>query len=62
MNMHDKLEAKNAPDLSSFTWDDPFLLETQLSEEERMLRDAARAFANDKLAPRVQAAYAEERV
>ena len=62
MNMHDKLEAKNAPDLSSFTWEDPFLLETQLSEEERMLRDAARAFANDKLAPRVQAAYAEERV
>ena len=62
MSMHDQLMAKDAPDLSSFTWDDPFLLETQLSEEERMLRDAARVFADDKLAPRVQAAYAEERV
>ena len=33
-----------------------------MSEDERMLADAARAFAADKLAPRVRAAYAEERV
>ena len=55
-----KLKAKDAPDLTSFTWDDPFRLETQLTEEERMLRDAAHAFAQDRLMPRVQKAFAEE--
>ena len=55
-----KLKAKDAPDLTAFTWDDPFRLETQLTEEERMLRDAAHAFAQDRLMPRVQKAFAEE--
>ncbi len=45
---------------ASFVWNDPFLLEDQLSEDERMLRDAAAAFAADKLAPRVEAAYLDE--
>lgn len=62
MNAQDRIKPKDAPDLASFTWDDPFRLSDQLSEDERMLADAARAFAEDKLAPRVQAAYAEERV
>jgi len=35
------------------TWEDPFLLDEQLSDEERMIRDAASAYAADKLAPRV---------
>ena len=44
-----------------FTWDDPFLLEDQLSEEERMIRDSAKAFAEAELMPRVQDAYLEEK-
>ena len=55
-----KLKAKDAPDLSRFDWEDPFRLEDQLSEDERMLRDAARAYAQDKLQPRVTAAYRDE--
>ncbi|MBD3802014.1 MAG: acyl-CoA dehydrogenase [Thioclava sp.] len=54
------IKAKDAPDLGKFTWDDALRLETQLSEDERMLRDAARAYAQDKLQPRVIDAYAEE--
>ena len=50
----------HGPELSQFDWSDPFLLESQLDEDERMLRDAARAFAEDKLAPRVTQAYREE--
>ena len=44
-----------------FTWEDPFLLEEQLSEDERAMRDAAAAFARDKLLPRVEEAYLEEK-
>ena len=51
---------KSAARLSGFQWDDPFLLENQLGEDERMLRDAARAFAEEKLQPRVIAAYRDE--
>ena len=36
-----------------FQWDDPFFLEAQLNDEERMVRDAAKAFADDILMPRV---------
>ena len=43
-----------------FTWDDPFLLEDQLGEEERMIRDAAAGFASEQLLPRVEKAYLEE--
>ncbi|PLS22591.1 acyl-CoA dehydrogenase [Neptunicoccus cionae] len=54
------LKAKDAPDLNRFNWEDPFALETQLTEEERMLRDAAKAYAQDKLQPRVIAAFRDE--
>jgi glutaryl-CoA dehydrogenase len=47
-------------DLASFNWEDPFLLEAQLTDDERMLRDGARAFAQGRLQPRVLRAYAEE--
>jgi len=54
------LKAKDAPDLGRFDWEDPFRLNDQLTEEERMLRDGARAYASEKLQPRVIAAYREE--
>jgi len=44
-----------------FQWDDPFLLEEQLSEDERLVRDTARAYAQDKLMPRVISAFRDER-
>jgi len=55
-----KLKAKDAPDLGRFDWQDPFRLDGQLSEDERMLRDGARAYAQEKLQPRVIAAYRDE--
>ncbi len=57
-----KLKAKDAPDLGRFDWEDAFRLNDQLSEEERMLADGARAFAAEKLAPRVVQAFEEETV
>ncbi len=44
----------------SFNWEDPFLIDDQLTEDERMIRDAAQAFAADKLLPRVEDAYLNE--
>ncbi len=44
-----------------FQWDDPLLLEDQLSEDERMVRDTARQYAQDKLMPRVLEANRHER-
>ena len=55
------LKPKDAPDLSRFDWEDAFRLEDQLTEEERMLRDGARAYAQEKLQSRVIAAYREEK-
>ena len=61
MNETTKIAAAGfGPDLGAFDWADPFRLEQQLGEDERMLRDGARAFAQDKLAPRVQEAYRAE--
>ncbi|WP_146589274.1 acyl-CoA dehydrogenase [Puniceibacterium confluentis] len=57
-----KLKAKDAPDMGSFDWEDPFRLVDQLSEDERMIADSARSYAQEKLQPRVIAAYNEERV
>ncbi|MGE5105129.1 MAG: acyl-CoA dehydrogenase [Betaproteobacteria bacterium] len=56
----------NAPDAvatrrPAFQWDDPLLLETQLSEEERMVRDTAHDYAQEKLMPRVRDAFRHER-
>ena len=62
MNTSPSLSAKDAPGLASFNWEDPLLLEDQLSEEERMLRDGAAAFAQDRLAPRIIEAYREATV
>ena len=45
----------------AFHWDDPLLLNQQLSDEERMVRDAAHAYAQDKLQPRVLEAFRHER-
>jgi glutaryl-CoA dehydrogenase len=44
----------------SFHWDDPLLLEGQLSPEEIMIRDAARAYAGERLGPRIVRAFREE--
>ena len=44
-----------------FVWQDPLLLEQQLTEQERMVRDAAEAYARDKLAPRVLEAFRNEK-
>src|SRR5437588_5147947 len=48
-------------DDAPFNWEDPLDLESELSEEERMVRDTARGYAQDKLFPRVLTAYREER-
>ena len=45
----------------TFRWDDPLDLASRLSEEERMVADAARAYAREKLLPRVVSAWAQER-
>lgn len=49
------------PELGTFAWDDPFLFDEALNESERLVRDSARAFAQDRLQPRVVAAFREER-
>ena len=46
---------------AQFQWDDPLLLDEQLSEDERMVRDAARAYCQEKLMPRILLANREER-
>ncbi len=46
--------------MGAFDWADPFLLDDQLSEDERMVRDTARAYAEEKLAPRIIDAFANE--
>jgi glutaryl-CoA dehydrogenase len=50
------------PSLSAFDWTDAFRLSDQLTEDERMVAASARSYAEDKLQPRVRAAYREERV
>src|ERR1017187_2287136 len=46
---------------AAFQWEDPLDLEGQLTEDERMVRDTARGFAQDYLMPRVVAAYRDEK-
>jgi glutaryl-CoA dehydrogenase len=46
---------------AQFAWDDPLLLDAQLSEDERMVRDAAAEYCKDKLAPRVLEAFRNEK-
>jgi len=47
--------------MASFDWADPLFLDDQLSDDERMIRDTARAYAQDRLAPRVIEAFNEEK-
>ena len=54
------LAPQSQPGLGSFNWEDPFLLEDQLEEDERMIRDSAFAYAQEKLMPRVTDAFAKE--
>src|SRR5262249_43295030 len=58
----EKIAAQPAasPIEQSFNWEDPLDLEGELSEEERMVRDTARGFAQDKLFPQVLKAYRDE--
>jgi len=46
--------------MSRFAWDDPLLLDEQLSDDERLLRDSARAYAQERLQPRVRDAFRNE--
>ena len=55
-----QLRSKDNPALARFSWEDPFLFDDQLEEDERMIADSARAFAQDKLLPRVNDAYMDE--
>jgi glutaryl-CoA dehydrogenase len=57
--MQDKTSARAKA--AAFNWEDPFLLEDQLSQDERAIRDTARAYAQEKLAARVVEAYLEEK-
>ena len=47
--------------MTPFQWEDPFLLDQQLTDEERMVRDSAYAYCQEKLAPRVTSAFEDER-
>ena len=51
MSPNTPLIARSKP--ANFNWDDPFLIEDQLTEEERMIRDTAKAYCQDKLIPRI---------
>ncbi|MGB0689799.1 MAG: acyl-CoA dehydrogenase family protein, partial [Candidatus Puniceispirillum sp.] len=48
--------------MQPFVWDDPFLLDSQLEEDERLIRASAASFASDCLLPRVENAYMNETV
>ncbi|HXP76443.1 MAG TPA: acyl-CoA dehydrogenase [Stellaceae bacterium] len=53
----DQTEASEGP---RFDWQDPLLLEDELTEDERLIRESARAYAQEKLMPRVQRAFRDE--
>jgi glutaryl-CoA dehydrogenase len=55
------LPAQAAERAAGFDWQDAFLLDGQLTEDERLVRDTARGYAQDKLLPRVTSAYLDER-
>ena len=58
MSVQNSTEPKSAA--ARFQWADPFLLDQQLTEEERMVRDSARAYCQDRLAPRVLEMFRHE--
>ncbi len=53
----DVISAKDRPNLSSFDWQDPYNFSDQLTEEERMLQESVRSFAQNELQPRILNAY-----
>eukprot|EP01035_Chromulina_nebulosa_P001083 gene1083-1470_t len=55
------MPADSSAPAKTYRWDDPLDLSSRLSEDERMVWDAARSYAREKLLPRVVSAYAEER-
>jgi glutaryl-CoA dehydrogenase len=55
------MSGHHGPSLGPFQWDDPLLIESQLTEDERMIRDSAREFASKELRPRVERAYLDEK-
>ena len=55
-----ELSPQSAPALSSFNWEDPFLLENQVLDEEKMIKESANAYTQEKLAPRVLRAFSNE--
>jgi glutaryl-CoA dehydrogenase len=57
-----QLLPKETPTLGKFSWEDPFLLNDQLTEEESMIKEATAAFASEQLAPRIIEAFADETV
>ena len=57
-----KIRAKDKPNLSSFDWEDPFYLAKQLEEDERMIAESGRSFAQEVLQPRVMEAFEKETV
>ena len=59
--MAQSLSPQSQPSLGSFDWQDPFRFDAQLTEDERMIRDAAEGYAQDKLLPRVVSATLSER-
>jgi len=61
ISMKDTIEVKEKKDKQAFfNWADPFIISDQLSEEERMITETARSFANKELSTRVEKAYNEE--
>ncbi len=56
-----KSKSNPATSWASFNWEDPFRLEQQLTDDERLVMDTARQYAQDQLAPRVQEAYRDEK-
>jgi hypothetical protein len=54
------MSRSDSPRKAQFHWDDPLLLNEQLNDEERMVRDAAAAYCQDKLKPRILEAFRHE--
>jgi glutaryl-CoA dehydrogenase len=61
MNAHRDAPSPAKSARPAFVWEDPFLLDEELTQDERMIRDAARQYCQERLMPRVKAAFNEER-
>ncbi|MFN9978140.1 MAG: acyl-CoA dehydrogenase family protein, partial [Phycisphaerae bacterium] len=61
MNAHRDAPSPAKSARPAFVWEDPFLLDEELTQDERMIRDAARQYCQERLMPRVKAAFNEEK-